>query len=1005
MRPMGGVRGAVERVAPPGSPAHDMLRLGRTVSRESLSVARRARAAWRHNRIASPAEPEYRAWFESHRTTASELVEQIRRATSHPLPIHVRFTVRAGGASPAKVKATLDSLRSQTVGTWSAVVAGSAELPPATDPRVFTSNDTGDDVAAASPLGGSDFVVMLDAGDVVEPDLVYHVTARAWDDPGVDLVHWDDDVFVEGRPANPRFRPGWSPEMLLSANPLDRSFAVRRRRVDQAGGIDLMGDDASTWDFLLRAGFVEGEVARVARVLEHVDERRVIASEVARSVVGAHLERSGRQAEVDCRDNAVHVRWPVGGASVTIVIPTRHNRKMLDVCLPSLARTDHPAFDVVIVDNGGQTSEREAWYEERAASLDLDLRVIWWDEPFNYSAVNNRAAATARGDVLVFLNDDTELVDPRWLQELTGWATQPDIGLVGPVLTGPDDRIQHGGVVLGLRGFADHLFAGMAPGSDSLLGPTSWYRNVLSVTAACVAVRREVFESIGGFDERMVLCGSDVVLGLDCRHLGLRNVCTPATVVRHLESATRGPTIPPADFFASWWRYQRWLRNGDPYFSPNLSLESPEPKLGRPDEPSPLDIVAPIIGRDLTVFRQRSDEAESLLLARLCRADAGLRDRVETSHACAVGRIDVRTVNWFVPDIENPFYGGINTALRIADQLARNHGVENRFVVVSTPNERFFRSAVTAAFPSLAGAPVTFVDGSLEQASAAAPDADVSIATLWLTAFSVAQLTNSRRRFYLIQDFEPMFYPAGTNYALAEQSYRLGLYGLCNTDRLLSLYEDSYGGSGASFMPAVDDTVFHARDRRPVGGDGPVRIFLYSRPGHWRNCWELASLALAEVKKRFGADVHIVTAGSWANEEHLGEGIQHLGLLDYRDTGRLYRTCDIGIALTVSAHPSYLPLELMACGVPVVAFDNPAGDWILHHEENCIRTPQTVEGLVEGLTRLVDDAQLRGQLSERGLADVAARHGDWETALAGVYDALCDPDGGPSGRERAGGAR
>ena len=984
------MRGVVERVAPPGTRAHDVLRVGRTVSRESLGVALRARAAWRQSRIPVPVEPEYRAWFESHRAKASELVAEIRRATSEPRPIHVRFVIRPGNRDVAKLKATLESLRGQTVGVWSAVVVGATETVPVGDDRVFEGTEG--EVAGAQPLGPLDFLVMLDAGDVAEPDLVHHITARAWDDPSVDLVHWDDDLLVDGHPAEPRFRPGWSPEMLLSANPLGRSFAVRCRRAERAGGLDVTGDEAATWDFLLRASLEEGTVARVPRVLAHVGDRRVPERQTAVAVVGNHLERVRRPAKAEWRDSAVHVRWPNGPTSVTIVIPTRHNRPMLDVCLASLARTDHSDFEVVVVDNGGRTDERDDWYAEQAARLGLDLRVIWWDEPFNYSAVNNRAATMARGDVLVFLNDDTEIVDTCWLQELAGWAMQPEIGLVGPVLIGPDDRIQHGGVIVGLKGFADHLFAGMERGSDSLLGPTSWYRNVLSVTAACVAIRRQVFESIGGFDERMLLCGSDVVLGLDCRHLGLRNLCTPATVVRHLESATRGPTIPPGDFFASWWRYQRWLRSGDPYFSPNLSLESPTPKLSAPGEPAPLDIVAPILGRDLVVFRQQSDEGESLLLARLCRAGAGTRSQVDASHARVRGRIDVRTINWFVPDIDNPFYGGINTALRIADHLARHHDVENRFVVVSTPNERFFRSAVAAAFPSLGGAAVAFVDGSLEQARAAAPDADVSIATLWLTAFSVANLTNSRRRFYLIQDFEPMFYPAGTNYALAEQSYRLGLYGLCNTDRLLDLYQQRYGGSGASFMPAVDDMVFHARGRRAVADDGPVRIFLYSRPGHWRNCWEMASLALREIKKRFGAEVHIVTAGSWANQEHLGEGIQHLGLLDYRDTGRLYRTCDIGIALTVSAHPSYLPLELMACGVPVVAFDNPAGDWILHDEENCLRTAQTVEGLVEALSRLVEDSELRSHLSQRAVADVAARHSDWETALGGIYESLCDPE-------------
>lgn len=237
-----------------------------------------------------------------------------------------------------------------------------------------------------------------------------------------------------------------------------------------------------------------------------------------------------------------------------------------------------------------------------------------------------------------------------------------------------------------------------------------------------------------------------------------------------------------------------------------------------------------------------------------------------------------------------------------------------------------------------------------------------------------------------------MFYPAGSLYALTEETYRLGLYGLCNTERLRNIYADEYDGTGYGFMPAVQSNVFHADGRRPLEHDGPARVFVYARPGHWRNCWELAGLALDEVKRRYGDGVHLVTAGSWAGAEDLGRGIDHRGLLDYRDTGDLYRTCDVGVALTLSKHPSYLPLELLACGVPVVAFDNPAGDWILEHEGNSLRCPRTVDGLADAISRLVEDQALRARLSTRGLESISARHSDWHAALGGIHDFLVDPE-------------
>ena len=479
-------------------------------------------------------------------------------------------------------------------------------------------------------------------------------------------------------------------------------------------------------------------------------------------------------------------------------------------------------------------------------------------------------------------------------------------------------------------------------------------------------IRRETFDRVGGFDERFILCGSDVAIGLDTTQLGLRNVCSPFGGVRHLESATRGSAIPTEDFFASYWRYNPWLfGNGDPYFSPNLSLSSRKPKLRGLQEPTPASRLAGPLGRDFQVFRQRSDAAESTMLADTCRVSDIDVAAIANLHAANAAKLDVKTINWFIPDIDSPFYGGINTALRLADYLHRNHGVQNRFVVWGSGPDFFVRSAITAAFPSLADSEISFFDGPDSASLELVPPADASIATLWLTAYAVARAQNTKRKFYLVQDFEPMFYPASTSYALAEETYRLGLYALCNTENLRQIYADEYGGKGMSFMPAIDPSVFHAHDRPFRSDDAPTTVFVYARPGHWRNCWELASLALRELKERLGDGVRVVTAGSWATDPDAADAIKQLGLLPYKATGELYRHCDVGLALTVSKHPSYLPLELMACGVPVVAFDNSWGHWILKDGENSLLARRTVPGLVDAMERMVVDPELRRRLASQ----------------------------------------
>jgi glycosyltransferase involved in cell wall biosynthesis/predicted SAM-dependent methyltransferase len=989
---------AAKRAMPPGSRSRATARAGLVAYRESRRVSRAVRRSLADSGVIDLKEPSYRSWCKQHDADQRQLLAQRDASRAAAMPLQLLVCVLASGqAESRKVLArTLKCLDAQTWEHWRAAVCAPESQPPAVNaPKVdlFAGDTTITALHRAIEQSSADFVLIIDEGDELAPECLYQVARAAWQDPLVDVVTWDDDILAHDGRSNPRFRPSWSPETLLGANYLAQSFAIRLRRLQFAGGVRNSYGEAMRWDLLLRAGLDTDRVVRVPRVLTHLRRRRDVVDANGVRAVQEFLDSRNVPAVAELTSDTVRLRWNLEQwPSVSIVIPTRHNRAMLGRLIPGLARTDYPSFEVRVIDNGGESEENNAWYSEHGEGLNLNVQ--WWTEtPFNYSRVNNVAVAGATGEILVFLNDDIELPDPRWLKELVGWAVLPDIGVAGLQLTRGDGTIQHTGVILGMGGFADHVFEGMRPGSDSLLGPTGWYRDVLAVTGACAAMRRELFERLGGFDERFILCGSDVALCLGAVQAGLRNVCSPFGGVRHLESVTRGTHVPTEDFFASYWRYNPWLFGGDPYYSPNLSLSSREPKLRGPMEPTPGQRLSGPLGRNFTVFRQRSDAAESTMLADICRIGDVDVAAIDALHAANAAPFDVRTINWFIPDIDSPFYGGINTALRMADYLARIHGVENRFVVWGAGPDYFVRSAIRAAFPALGDSTIHFFDGPDSAALELVPPSDVSIATLWLTAYAVARVQNAKRKFYLVQDFEPMFYPASTLYALAEETYRLGLYALCNTDNLRRICKDEYGGKAMSFMPAVDPSVFHASDRPWRADDAPATVFVYARPGHWRNCWELASLALRELKDRLGDRVRIVTAGSWATDPAAADAIKQLGLLTYEATGSLYRRCDVGLALTVSKHPSYLPLELMACGVPVVAFDNPWGHWILKDGENSLLARRTVTGLVDAMERLCVNPQLREKLSTNALADIAARHSSWDDAFREIYPYLCDPEG------------
>ena len=242
----------------------------------------------------------------------------------------------------------------------------------------------------------ADFVVLLDAGDRLSPEAIYQVARASWQDPLVDLVTWDDDIVGrDGRRHEPRFRPSWSPELLLGANYLGQSFAMRRARVRAAGNVRNGYGTATRWDLLLRAGLDAERVVRVPRVLGHVRRRHSGVGPDGVRAVQEYLVQHGVAATAELGGSTVRVRWaPELWPHVTVVIP--------DPAQPADARRvpaepRHHRVPVVrrgIVDNGGRTGDRERWYRDEVEGL--DLTVLWWDEPFNYSAVNNAAAARAR---------------------------------------------------------------------------------------------------------------------------------------------------------------------------------------------------------------------------------------------------------------------------------------------------------------------------------------------------------------------------------------------------------------------------------------------------------------------------------------------------------------------------------------------------------------------------------------------------------------------------------
>lgn len=339
----------------------------------------------------------------------------------------------------------------------------------------------------------------------------------------------------------------------------------------------------------------------------------------------------------------------------------------------------------------------------------------------------------------------------------------------------------------------------------------------------------------------------------------------------------------------------------------------------------------------------------------------------------------VRSINWFIPAMVHPLYGGVRTILRFASRLQDAHGIEARIVLYDYGHSDLdkLQKRMESAFPT--SAPRVFFHP--RRKSEEAPAADVCVASSWISAYLVSRVNNTRAKFYMIQDYEPLFYEAGTRFGLADATYRLGLLRLVNSPGLLDWIKRLHGDDGTAFVPSVDESLYYPDTGKPV--DLPyVKVFFYGRPNNARNGFILGIEALKRLKQRYGERVRIVAAGEDWDPRTYGAGglIENLGRLTTAgEVAEVYRSCDVGLVFMFTPHPSYQPLEFMASGCAVVTNENSSNRWLLRHEENALLCEPTLEAVAQAVGRLVEDSELRWRLREAGLKSVA--HKSWDDTI------------------------
>ncbi len=443
-----------------------------------------------------------------------------------------------------------------------------------------------------------DYVAFLDHDDMLAPFALYEVVKLLNSEPNTDFIYSDEDKMPSSSNKRfaPFFKPEWSPDTFRSYNYLCHFAVVRRSIIEHIGGFREGFDGSQDYDLILRITEVTQKIRRIPKVLYHWRaSSSSVASDMtikpyaypaAKRALTEHLKKRGSTAEVldGFALGAYRVRYSVPPfRRVAIIIPTKDQAEILRCCVSSvLSKTNHQPLEVVVVDN--QSEDEGAKEVLEAIGQDPRIKVIRYDHPFNFSAINNFAVQSVEAEYIVFLNNDTEIINPGWLSAMLEFAQRQDVGAVGAKLYYPDDTVQHGGVVIGLGGVAGHAFRGFPRASQGYMGRLKIAHNVSAVTAACMMLRRAVFEEVGGFDERLSHAFNDVDLCLRVREKGYLNVFTPYAEVYHHESASRGYDlatpertarfVKEVEFMKTRWKHV--LDAGDPYYNPNLTLEKPD---------------------------------------------------------------------------------------------------------------------------------------------------------------------------------------------------------------------------------------------------------------------------------------------------------------------------------------------------------------------------------------------------------------------------------------------
>lgn len=551
---------------------------------------------------------EYRIWRRKYLPSPKEITEQKRMKFAYSPKISI--VVPLYKTNTTYLSELIDSIQAQTYSNWELCLSDGSgvETPLREVVETYQKSDDrikmvcsekalqiSDNTNAALKIATGEFIAFTDHDDLLTPDALYENIKMLNENTETDFIYSDEDkISMNGKEYfEPHFKPDFNLDLLRTTNYICHFVVVRKTIVDAVGGLHSEFDGAQDFDFVLRCMEKTNAVYHIPKVLYHWrahkdstaenPESKMYAFENGARAVQSHYERLGISAVVKMRKDYLGIYRTVYQLErkplVSIVIPNKDHIDDLKKCIDSIEKkSTYENIEYIIIENNS-TEEKTFLYYEELQKENKRVKVVVWKDEFNYSAINNYGVSFAKGEYLLFLNNDTEIINEDCIEELLGYCMREEVGIVGARLYYPDDTIQHAGVIVGLGGVAGHCFLSTPREVPGYFARIFCAQDYSAVTAACMMVKRSVFEAVDGFDTKLKVAFNDIDFCLRVRETGKLVVYNPYAELYHYESKSRGAedTIEKQERFMGeielmQKRWEKILTEGDSYYNPNLTL-------------------------------------------------------------------------------------------------------------------------------------------------------------------------------------------------------------------------------------------------------------------------------------------------------------------------------------------------------------------------------------------------------------------------------------------------